>query len=149
MVCGVSDVVPPKEVRVQSVQVLLVEDNPGDVLCVRQALAAEPLPIRVRVALDGEQAIQILAETRLKPQLVILNLNLPKVFGLLVLEPTRPDAPVVVFTSSSNPHFLLRVLGVGSEGLRSEAYRSWRVPASCVADGPTMGFGECNAATAM
>src|SRR5215469_12585881 len=39
------------------ISVLLVEDSPGDVLMVRQALGGESLPIRVRVALDGEQAV--------------------------------------------------------------------------------------------
>jgi len=80
-------------------------------LCVRQALAQEPIPIRVRLALDG---VQILAEPHFKPDLVILNLTLPKVFGLLVLERTRPDAPVVVFTSSANPHFRQRALELGA-----------------------------------
>jgi len=84
-------------------------------LCVREALAQEPIPIRVRMALDGEQAVQILAEPHFKPDPVILNLTLPKVFGLLVLERTRPDAPVVVFTSSANPHFRQRALELGAK----------------------------------
>jgi DNA-binding response OmpR family regulator len=97
------------------VEILLVEDSPGDVLCVRQTLAAEPIPIRIRVAVDGEQAIQILAEPHFHPNLVILNLNLPKVFGLLVLERSRPAAPVVVFTSSANPQFRQRALELGAK----------------------------------
>jgi PleD family two-component response regulator len=46
----------------EPIRVLLVEDNFGDVLLVRQALADEPYPTDVRVARDGEQALQILAD---------------------------------------------------------------------------------------
>ena len=92
----------------------LSKTTPVTWLCVREALAQEPIPIRVRMALDGEQAVQILAEPHFKPDPVILNLTLPKVFGLLVLERTRPDAPVVVFTSSANPHFRQRALELGA-----------------------------------
>lgn len=62
-----------------------------------------PSPLRVTVARDGEQAIQILEDHQFKPDLIILDLNIPKVLGIDVLARCRPTAPVVVFTSSSNP----------------------------------------------
>ena len=49
-------------------KILLVEDNAGDVLAIRQILAA--LPIRISVARDGEQAIQILEDPEFKPDLI-------------------------------------------------------------------------------
>src|SRR5579863_2211366 len=85
------------------VEVLLVEDNAGDILLIRQALGREPFPISIHVAVDGKQAKQMLDGPQFEPDLVILDLNIPKVSGLSVLECTQPEVPVVVFTSSSNP----------------------------------------------
>lgn len=85
------------------IEVLLVDDNAGDILLMRQALARESYPVVVRVAMDGRQACQMLAGREFNPDLVILDLNLPKISGLSVLECTDPYVPVVVFTSSSNP----------------------------------------------
>jgi CheY-like chemotaxis protein len=85
------------------VEVLLVEDNAGDILLMRQALAREPFPISVHVAVDGKQAMQMVAARHFDPDLVILDLNIPKISGLSFLECSQLDAPVVVFTSSSNP----------------------------------------------
>jgi CheY-like chemotaxis protein len=85
------------------ISVLLVEDNPGDVLMVRQALAGVGVPITIRVAVDGKQAIEILTTRDFAPDLVILDLNIPQLSGLSVLERCHIDAPIVVFTSSSDP----------------------------------------------
>ncbi|HUJ50568.1 MAG TPA: response regulator [Bryobacteraceae bacterium] len=85
------------------IEILLVEDNAGDVLLVRQALAAEQFPINIHVAMDGKQAVQILAARQFQPDLVILDLNIPKISGLSVLECSQPSVPVVVFSSSNSP----------------------------------------------
>lgn len=85
------------------IEVLLVDDNAGDILLMRQALAREAYPVAIRVAVDGRQACQMLAGRDFHPDLVILDLDLPKLSGLSVLECTDPYVPVVVFTSSSNP----------------------------------------------
>ena len=85
------------------VEILLVEDNAGDVLMVRQALSEERFPINLHVAMDGKQAVQILAERHFQPDLVILDLNLPKMSGLSVLECSQSGIPVVVFSSSDSP----------------------------------------------
>jgi DNA-binding response OmpR family regulator len=85
------------------VELLLVEDNAGDILLIRQTLAAESFPISIHVAMDGKQAVQILAARQFIPDLLILDLNIPKISGLSVLERIQPDVPVVVFTSSSSP----------------------------------------------
>jgi CheY-like chemotaxis protein len=101
-------------------QILLVEDNAGDVLAIRQILAA--LPIRISVARDGEQAIQILEDPEFKPDLIILDLNIPKVPGLAVLERCKPTAPVVVFTSSSNPTERQRAKKLGASEFVQKPY---------------------------
>jgi len=87
----------------KSVEVLLIEDNSGDVLLIRQALADEPYPITLRVARDGEQARKMLASREFGPDIVILDLSIPKRSGLSLLEQVQPDVPVVVFTSSTSP----------------------------------------------
>jgi DNA-binding response OmpR family regulator len=83
--------------------IFVIEDNAGDVLLIRQILQQQQIPIRVHVARDGAQALFMLAEGRFQPDLVLLDLNLPKVSGSWFLEQSRPKAPVVVFSSSSNP----------------------------------------------
>lgn len=85
------------------IEILLVEDNAGDILLVRQALAGEQFPINLHVAVDGKQAVQILAARQFEPDLVILDLNLPKLSGLSVLECSQASVPVVVFSSSDSP----------------------------------------------
>jgi DNA-binding response OmpR family regulator len=99
---------------VRTTEVLRIEGSPGDVLMGRQALAEVSLPIRVRVALDGEQAVQILSRPDFEADVVILDLNLPKVSGFSILQRTCPTVPVVVFSSSSNPIDRQRSLELGA-----------------------------------
>lgn len=94
-------------------QILLVEDNAGDVLMIRQIILEAGLPVRVNVARDGEQAIRIQSDREFKPDLIILDLNIPKVPGIAVLGQCKPAAPVVVFTSSSNPAEMQRAKELG------------------------------------
>ena len=84
-------------------EILLVEDNPGDVLLFRKAMERCGLDGRVRVATDGAEALRQLREVL--PDLVLLDLNLPGVDGREVLRQLKADrvlrrVPVVVMTSS-------------------------------------------------
>ena len=89
---------------------LLVEDDPDHVFLVRRALAdLEGASVTVEVAGDGEQALQRLARAGSvpggPPQLVLLDLKMPRMDGLEVLRRIRADEataglPVVVLTSS-------------------------------------------------
>ena len=85
-------------------RILLVEDNPGDAQLVRMAFA-EALPAaRVSVAADGEAALARLHDEGL-PDLLLLDLNLPRLSGHEVLEAIKADTalrrlPVVVLSSS-------------------------------------------------
>jgi CheY-like chemotaxis protein len=96
-------------------EVLIVDDEAGDILLMKQALAREPIPISIHVAMDGMQAMELLAAGPFKPDLVILDLNLPKASGLSLLERFHPDVPVVVFTSSTNPRDRKRSLRLGAK----------------------------------
>src|SRR5438477_5993116 len=64
---------------------LLVEDNPADVLMVREGLRASAIPVDVMIAYDGEQALRLLGEMHFKPDFIILDLAIPKFDGLTVL----------------------------------------------------------------
>jgi len=83
------------------IEILVVEDNPGDVFLIRHVLAEERFQVHIRVASDGEQAMRLLAAA--KPDLVILDVNVPKISGLSLLDHSQPGVPVVIFTSSSDP----------------------------------------------
>ena len=94
-------------------EILLVEDSVGDVLLTRQILTE--LPIRLRIARDGLQALLMLADPRFKPALVILDLNIPDISGHDVLARFHPEnPPVVVFTSSWNEAEKARALAMGA-----------------------------------
>lgn len=96
------------------IDVLLVEDCPGDILMVKQAMARERFPVCVRVAVDGKQAIDILSQRHRDPDVVILDLALPKVDGLTVLKQTCPHPPVIVFSSSNRPDEIRRAFELGA-----------------------------------
>src|ERR1700680_5148700 len=96
-----------------SPSVLLVEDNAGDILLIRQVLSKSSFSIRLHVEMDGERALQMLAEPQFKPNLIILDLNIPKIPGLAVLEKCMPAAPVVVFSSSAKPAEIKQAIELG------------------------------------
>ena len=94
----------------QSPQVLLVDDNPADVGLAREALAAGRHKSCISNVSDGEQAMAFLHRTgqyanAVRPDLVILDLNLPKKDGRAVLAEVKGDTelraiPIVVFSTS-------------------------------------------------
>jgi chemotaxis family two-component system response regulator Rcp1 len=98
-------------------EVLLVEDNAGDALLVGQALADCPTPVDLHMARDGEQALQILEQPDFKPDLIILDLKIPKISGYTVLAlqpPKKNKTPVVVFTASENEADVSRAFSLGA-----------------------------------
>jgi chemotaxis family two-component system response regulator Rcp1 len=84
-------------------QILLIEDNAGDILLIKQVLSQATFATTLRVAMYGEQALKALADAEFKPDLIILDVNIPKAPGLEILARRKPTAPVVVFSSSSSP----------------------------------------------
>jgi two-component system, chemotaxis family, response regulator Rcp1 len=89
--------------------ILLVEDNPADVLLLRESLRQVQVPWTLDVATDGEQAIQFLssgASGACRPDLILLDLNLPRKSGREVLkELKRTDSelrgiPVIILSTS-------------------------------------------------
>ena len=94
--------------QVKPIEILLVEDNPGDVRLIREALRDAKLLIRLRVAGDGVEALASLRQERdaaPRPDLILLDLNLPRKDGRKVLEEIKQDPdlwriPVVILTTS-------------------------------------------------
>ena len=87
--------------------VLVIEDNPGDVRLLKEAFSELHASLELHVAQDGAQAIEVLfaEDTPLRPDLVFLDLNLPKVSGHEVLnrlkeDPATKRIPVIILTSS-------------------------------------------------
>ena len=96
-------------------EVLLVEDNAGDALLIGQAVAECPAPVHLHIARDGEQALQILKDPEFLPDLVILDLNIPKVSGFAVLAAyPMQKIPVVVFSASENETDVSRAFALGA-----------------------------------
>jgi CheY-like chemotaxis protein len=113
----------------QAMHVLLVEDDPGDVLMTREAFEYHKLRNVLDVVTDGEQALQFLRRSgdyadAPRPGLILLDLNLPRVDGLEVLAEIKADPvlkviPVVILTTSQAQQDVLR-----SYALHANAYVS-------------------------
>jgi CheY-like chemotaxis protein len=109
------------------IEVLLVEDDPGDVLMTREAFEHNKLRNNLHVVNDGEQAIAFLTrqgqfDGAPRPDLILLDLNLPRKDGREVLAEIKTDdalrtIPVVILTTSEAEEDILR-----SYDLHANAY---------------------------
>ena len=101
------------------VEILLVEDNPGDIRLTKEALKEGKLLNKLYVAEDGVEALRFLRREgeyadAPRPDLILLDLNLPKMDGREVLEEIKSDGqlkliPVVVLTTSKAEEDILKV----------------------------------------
>ncbi|MGD2181596.1 response regulator [Lusitaniella coriacea] len=92
------------------IEILLCEDNPGDVYLIRNSFKNGSIPHRLHHVIDGEEAMDFLYQKGKychypRPHLMILDLNLPKKHGFEVLAEIKADPqlkalPVVILTSS-------------------------------------------------
>lgn len=99
----------------QNTEILLVEDNAGDAVLIRQVLADAEVAVNLHIARDGEQALTLLSDAHFRPALIILDLNIPRIVGAALLERWKSqDIPVVVFSSSINEAEQARVLELGA-----------------------------------
>ncbi len=112
----------------QFVDILLVEDNPRDVELTLQAFRDARIANRIRVARDGEEALHLLlrggdssqGRPERLPQVILLDLNLPKVEGLEVLrrikrDPGTHEIPVIVLTASDKSQDILESRRLGAD----------------------------------
>jgi CheY-like chemotaxis protein len=111
----------------RQIEVLLVEDDPGDVLMTREAFEVHKVTNRLHVVQDGADAMAFLRRegeyaSVPRPDLVLLDLNLPRMDGREVLQAIKSDPnlaniPVVVLTTSEAEEDVLR-----SYSLHANAY---------------------------
>lgn len=105
---------PTTEVRHEAVEILIVEDNSADLMIMQEALANTRLCANVHPVANGENAMKFLRRVgeyaaAPRPQLILLDLNMPRKNGLEVLEEIKSDRmlmsiPVVVLTTSHAEH---------------------------------------------
>jgi CheY-like chemotaxis protein len=102
----------------EAIQILLVEDNPGDVRLTEEALKDSKVHIRLDVVMDGVEAMDYLRRAgkyanAARPDIILLDLNLPRKDGRTVLAEIKEDEllrriPVVILTTSDDEHDILR-----------------------------------------
>lgn len=111
----------------QPVRILVVDDDPGDVLMIEEALADSDVEKIIDVVSDGEEAMEFLraegrhSEAR-RPDVILLDLNMPRMDGRQVLGAVKQDEdlrtiPIVVLTTSNADTDI-----VGSYTLQANAY---------------------------
>ena len=104
--------------QVQPAEILLVEDNPGDVRLVQEALRESKIINQVYAVSDGQEALAFLRKqgcyaNATRPDMILLDLNLPRKDGREVLSEIKADPdlrriPVVIVTSSKAEEDILR-----------------------------------------
>jgi two-component system, chemotaxis family, response regulator Rcp1 len=114
------------EARSRPAQLLLVEDNYGDVLLTREAFRGAKLSNNLSVAGDGEEALSMLRREgchagQPTPDVILLDLNLPRMDGREVLQAIKTDPelrriPVIVLTSSKAEVDILKTYDLGANG---------------------------------
>jgi two-component system response regulator len=93
-----------------TIQILVVEDNVDDARMTLRALGKLDPPVSLKLACDGVEALALLiGSEHPKPQMIFLDLKMPKLHGFDVLRSLRSDPgcrmiPVVILTSSNDPH---------------------------------------------
>ena len=108
----------------QSVELLLVEDNEDDAVIVQEVFADMRLATLIQVARDGEEALAYLQrqgkykDVRM-PDIVLLDINMPKKNGFEVLEEMKKDArlrslPVIILTTSQREEDVVRSYATGA-----------------------------------
>ena len=104
----------------KTASIVLVEDNPADVLLVRKALQEKGIKCQLTCFEDGEKALKNLSQQgRLAPDLILLDLNLPGADGVDVLRkictiPRLSEVPIVILTSSESPSDVQRTARIGA-----------------------------------
>jgi len=105
--------------QMRPIEILLVEDNPGDVRLTREALQEKNLLNNLTVAVDGVEALAMLHRegdyrTVSTPSIILLDLNLPKKDGREVLREIKTDDIVIILTTSENEEDVLNMYSLNA-----------------------------------
>jgi chemotaxis family two-component system response regulator Rcp1 len=108
------------------IEVLLIEDNPGDVRLTREAFRTANKAVQLHVAADGVEALAFLQRTGVhagapRPDLILLDLNLPKMDGREVLARIKQDSSLKLI-----PTFILT-----TSDAESDIVKSYQLQANC------------------
>jgi two-component system, chemotaxis family, response regulator Rcp1 len=95
------------------VKILLVEDNPGDILLTKKAFSKSKIKNNLYVTKDGVEALKFLKEKTIIPDIILLDINLPKKNGWEVLHEIKNDEdlksiPVIMLTTSESDVDILK-----------------------------------------
>ena len=130
---------PSSEGSAMAIDVLLVEDGPGDIRLTQEAFRRTNPDVRLHVAMDGLEALAFLSQqgahaTAPRPDLILLDLNLPRMDGREVLKHIRGDdnlksIPTVILTTSDaandiNQSYSLQANSYLSKPVRLEKFES-------------------------
>ncbi len=115
--------------------VLLVEDNADDEFFTCRGLSASGVPLTLHVARDGAEALAMLfnvSGSQLSPDLIVLDLNMPKLDGIAVLVKLRQEkrtrlTPVVMLTSSAQPDDVARAYEAGANSYLAKPLNTSRM----------------------
>ncbi len=101
-----------------AIEILLVEDNEGDIILTKKAFEKGKIMNRLHVVKDGEQALDYLFrrngyENSVRPDMILLDLNMPKMNGQEVLKHIKADEglktiPVIILTTSNADEDILK-----------------------------------------
>lgn len=115
-----------QKIRTKAFRILLVEDNPSDVILFKKALSERAEKVEVHVVHDAESVMDMLQNQVVKfdhnlPDLVILDLSLPKLSGLDLLRmikkhPKMTEMPVIILTNSINMKDMMESYRLGAAG---------------------------------
>lgn len=105
--------------RYRPVQVLLVDDSPDDVLIAQRAFRASRVVNELSIARDGQEAVEVLHRASNPPELVLLDIKLPRINGHDVLRQVRADEmfaalPVVMLSASQRQEDVVESYRLGA-----------------------------------
>jgi two-component system response regulator len=105
--------------RYRPVRVLLVDDSPEDVMIAQRAFRGSRVTNVLTIARDGQEAVDLMAEGETPPELVLLDIKLPRLSGHEVLQRVRAEArlaavPVVMLSASQRHEDIVESYRLGA-----------------------------------
>ncbi|MGA1870502.1 MAG: response regulator [bacterium] len=108
----------------KNIEILLVEDDPGDVCLMKESLKGSKMTVNMSVVVDGVEAMAYLRKEGQysevnRPSIILLDLNLPKKDGREVLQDVKSDdnlkeIPIVILTTSNAEQDIIKSYGLGA-----------------------------------
>ncbi|MHA7944846.1 response regulator [Formosa sp. 3Alg 14/1] len=105
----------------KTLKILLIEDDMIEVMKLNRAISSLQLPHKIIEANNGEVALNLLSQKDNIPDIILLDLNMPKIngiefLGILKNDPTLKYVPTIILTTSSNQRDLLECYEIGIAG---------------------------------